>query len=117
MDRKLASIVAISFALVASSWMYAASTKDEVVPVLRASAIELVDDRGQVRAQIDVQEESVVLRLRDADGQIRVKLAASKDGSGLLLLDESTEPGVHMLAQEESSIALRQDGQSRQIRP
>lgn len=57
----------------------------------RASATELVDGNGQVRAQLNVDDDDgeVVLRLRDADGSIRVKLGASKDGSGLLLLDEA----------------------------
>jgi len=82
-----------------------------------ASAIELVDGSGQVRAQLDVQEASVVLSLRDADGQIHVKLAVSKDGSGLLPLDESTKLGVHMLVHEESSITVRQGGHTKQLRP
>jgi hypothetical protein len=67
--------------------------------VLRAQAIELVDDQGQVRAQLTVESSGeTVFRLRDATGTIRVKLAAAEDGSGLLLLDEATEPGVHLLA-------------------
>ena len=70
-----------------------------VAPVLRARAIELVDDRGLVRAQLDVEASGeVVFRLRDASGTIRVKIGASEDGSGLVLLDEATEPGIHMLA-------------------
>ena len=117
MKNWLVLVLSIALAASASSWIYAASTKAEVAPLLRVGAIELVDDRGEVRAQLDVQGQSVVLRLRDADGQIRVKLAASRDGSGLLLLDESTEPGVHMLAQQESSIAVRQGGQTKQLRP
>ena len=69
-----------------------------VAPVLRARAIELVDDRGLVRAQLDVEASGeVVFRLRDASGTIRVKIGAS-EGSGLVLLDEATEPGIHMLA-------------------
>lgn len=67
--------------------------------VVRAQAIELVDERGQIRAQLNVESNGeVVFRLRDAKGTIRVKLGASEDGSGLLLLNESTEPGVHILA-------------------
>ncbi|HEY7461005.1 MAG TPA: hypothetical protein VIC59_03915 [Gemmatimonadota bacterium] len=40
----------------------------------------------------------VAFRLLDQNGTIRVKLGASEDGSGLLLLDETTEPGVHVVA-------------------
>ena len=68
--------------------------------MLRARTIELVDGRGQVRAQIKVERPSreVVFRLRDQDGQVRVKLGAGRDGSGLLLLNEATEPGIQALA-------------------
>ena len=117
MDTKFLIGFAGCLAVVGSAWLYGARTETDVVPVVRAGAIELVDEQGQVRAQLNVSGEDVVLRLRDADGVIRVKLAASKDGSGLLLLDESTEPGVHMLAQQESTIAVRDDGEVRQIRP
>ena len=34
----------------------------------------------------------------DAKGEVRVKLGAGEDGSGLLLADQSTEPGLHILA-------------------
>lgn len=67
--------------------------------VLRAEAIELVDARGRVRAQLNVQSNGeVVFRLRDSTGTIRVKLGAGEEGSGLLLANEATEPGVHILA-------------------
>ena len=90
-----------------------------VAPVLRARAIELVDDRGLVRAQLDVESSGeVVFRLRDASGTIRVKLGASEEGSGLVLLDESTEPGVHMLAKRAgTSLTLKKGSQQQVIRP
>jgi hypothetical protein len=71
-----------------------------VVPdTLRARAIELVDERGRVRAQINVESSGeAVFRLRDGAGQVRVKLGADESGSGLLLLDGATEPAIHMLA-------------------
>ncbi len=68
-------------------------------PVLRGRRLELVDAAGQVRAQFDVEPGGeAVFRMRDAGGNIRVKLGAGSDGSGLLLLDETTEPGVQMIA-------------------
>jgi hypothetical protein len=71
-----------------------------VVPdTLRARAIELVDERGRVRAQINVESSGeAVFRLRDGAGQVRVKLGADESGSGLLLLDGATEPAIHMRA-------------------
>lgn len=88
--------------------------------VLRAEAIELVDAQGQTRAQLNVEPNGeAVFRLLDEQGTIRVKVGASEDGSGLLLLDESTEPGVHILAQSSgTSLTLTgTDGQQHIIRP
>ena len=70
-------------------------------PVVRASAVELVDARGVVRSRLNVEPEGeVVLRLMDRSGAIRVKLGAGESGSGLLLADETAQPGVHMVARK-----------------
>lgn len=89
----------------------------QTVPdVLRARAIELVDARGRVRAQFNVQSTGeVVLRLRDSTGTIRVKLGADEDGSGLLLANESTEPGVHILATRDRTLLSVQRGERKQV--
>ena len=99
----------------------------EVTPTLRGRALELVDDRGQIRSRLNVESSGeVVLRLLDQDGTIRVKLGAGEDGSGLLLADEETEPGVHIIARRSgtserpitTSITLRgAEGAERVIRP
>ena len=92
----------------------------QTVPdVLRARAIELVDDRGRVRAQLNVESSGeVVFRLRDSSGTIRVKLGASEDGSGLLLANEATEPGVHILAtRKATSVTLKRGERSQVIQP
>lgn len=70
-----------------------------VPAVLRAQRVELVDARGQVRASLEVAGDSeAVLRLRDSSGAIRVKIGGSTEGSGLVLYDDSTEPGVQVVA-------------------
>lgn len=99
----------------------------QIPSVIRAQAIELVSDRGQVRSRLNVETDGeVVLRLLDKNGTIRVKLGAGEDGSGLLLLDEATEPGIHMIARRSgtaakpttTSISLKRvDGQQRVIKP
>lgn len=67
--------------------------------VLRGRSLELTDAAGQVRAQFNVEPDGeAVFRLRDAKGTIRVKLGAGTDGSALLLIDETTEPGVQIVA-------------------
>jgi hypothetical protein len=88
--------------------------------VLRGQTLELVDARGQVRAQFNVESNgAAVFRMRDQTGSIRVKLGASRTGSGLLLNNNATEPGVHMLAQRGSaSLTLRNRvGRQRVLRP
>ena len=82
-----------------------AATAGEVAPVLRGRALELVDERGRVRAEIKVlpadpalkmpdgttgYPETVQLRLIDSKGGPNVKLVATEDGSGLVLGGESS---------------------------
>jgi hypothetical protein len=92
----------------------------QAVPsVLRAQVIELVDGRGRVRAQLNVESSGeVVFRLRDSSGTIRVKLGASEHGSGLLLANEATEPGVHILAKRNTtSLTVKRGERSHVITP
>jgi hypothetical protein len=96
------------------------ATAQSVPPILRARAIELVDDKGQVRAQFNVESSGeVVFRLRDGKGNIRVKLGASENGSGLVLLNDATELGVQILAEDTgTSLTLKGgDGKQRVIKP
>ena len=84
--------------------------------VVRARAIELIDGRGRVRAQLNVESSGeVVFRLRDSAGTIRVKLGASDEGSGLLLANEATEPGVHILANRRATSVALQRGAKRHV--
>ena len=68
--------------------------------VLRARALEIVDEQGRVRASLKVYPadpafrwedgrrgypETVMLRLITSDGRPNVKLAAKEDGAGILL--------------------------------
>lgn len=76
----------------------------EAPAVLRAQKIELVDSQGRVRASLEVVGDSEsVLRLRDSSGAIRVKLGGSRHGSGLVLYDDSTEPGVQLVARRRTT--------------
>ena len=76
-----------------------------VAPIVRAEAFELVDADGQVRSRLTIEESGqVVLRMLDETGNIRVKIGADADGSGLVLLNDSTEPGIQMLAQRDETV-------------
>jgi hypothetical protein len=75
-----------------------------VTPILRVQALELVDDRGRVRAELKVfpaqptlkmpdgttgYPESVLLRLISSGGAPNVKLTTTEDGAGLVIGGES----------------------------
>ena len=128
MQRFAIALTAINLVLLLFTIAQAGRTATQAVdPTLRGRVFELVDDRGQVRSRMNVEESGeVVLRLLDENGTIRVKLGAGEDGSGLLLADETTEPGIHMIARRRgtsdrpntTSITLRGEaGQPRVIRP
>jgi hypothetical protein len=106
------------------------ATADGVVPILRGRALEIVDERGQVRARINVEPagtmpdgksylEAVVFRLADPNGRIRVKVGADQDGSGLMLANDLQQPGVHMSAEGARSFlrVKNRDGREQVIMP
>jgi hypothetical protein len=97
--------------------------------VLRGRALEIVDERGRVRASIKVQPggttggrpypETVILRLIDPAGRPAVKLAGSEQGAGLSLVAESDS--IHVILKAEGASAsltlTNRDGQARLIKP
>jgi len=104
----------------------------DVPPVIRARALEIVDDRGRVRASLSVlpedpkvmwngkpYPETVLLRLITADGRPNVKLGASKSGAGLLIGGESNPTYVQVLADGGLSTVklINKDGVERLIKP
>jgi hypothetical protein len=87
--------------------------------VLRARGLEIVDARGRVRAQLkSYADGSVVLKFSDANGLLRAKLGGGATGSGLVLADETTEPGIHILAARDGTwVSLQRGDQRRVITP
>lgn len=78
---------------------------EDTAAVVRTRALELVDERGLVRASLQVEADGeVIFRLRDNTGALRVKLGANRAGSGLLLANGATEPGVHILSKNRGTI-------------
>jgi hypothetical protein len=103
-------------------------------PVLRGRALEIVDDRGRVRASIKIQPadptfkmpdgttgypETVLLRLISPQGRPNVKLGATERGAGLLLGGESDPTYVQILAKgPNTSLKLSdKDGREQLIKP
>ena len=122
MNRLALALTVINFALLIVVLAQSRAIANQTIPeVLHVRKLQLIDSRGVVRAQLNVEEASdnVVLRLMDHQGTIRVKLGASEDGSGLVLLNDLTELGVHLLAdQNGTSLTLtEQGGVKRVIQP
>ena len=89
------------------------AAQPDVIPVLRVRALEIIDQQGNVRAQIIVAPattmpdgqkypETTLLRLIDPNGRPAVKIAASVDGSGISLAGDSEKrewSGIQILAE------------------
>ena len=104
------------------------TTAQTVTPLLRARALELVDERNMVRVRLNVKESE--LNLFDKNGVIRVKLGAGEDGSGMVLSEGGTDASrgyVQIIARQTglsqsipttTSITLKgSDGRQRVITP
>jgi hypothetical protein len=105
-----------------------------VAPVLRGRALEIVDDQGRVRASITVfpadptvkmpdgttgYPETVLLRLIDDNGRPNVKIEANERGGGVGLGGKK-DPTYAMLFARGENAALRltnQDGGTQQFKP
>ena len=122
------NLVLLLFILFSSTVPALASTS--VSPVLRGRALEIVDDRGRVRASIKLHPahtfeptgkrypETVMLRLIDPNGRPEIKIGASVEGGGLSLVGVSDSTQVLLLADSSSLVRLKnRSGQERVIRP
>src|SRR5580765_2084653 len=127
----LGVLTAVNLGLVGYQSIHAPSPASSP-DVIRGRALEIVDDRGKVRASITLHPEdpkviwkgkpypeTVLLRLITADGRPNVKLGAGKNGAGLLIGGESDPTYVQVLAEgKETTLRLKnKDGRERVIQP
>src|ERR1041385_6993239 len=106
----------------------------DVAPVLRGRALEIVDERGRLRAMIKVfpadskvkmpdgtrgYPETVLLRLIDSKGGPNVKIAATEDGSAVNFGGESNPTHVQILARGSttSMTMVNKDGREHVVKP
>lgn len=101
---------------------------EQIAPVLRGRALEIVDAKGRVRASISVREpvtmdskfypETVLLRLTDPKSGPVVKLTASENASALGLSDDSNG-GVQIFAGDTGSFVKVVDktGREQTLKP
>ena len=133
-QRFLIALTVVNVATLAISLARPGAAADDVAPVLRGRALQIVDDRGRVRASITVfpadpavkmpdgttgYPETVLLRLINSKGGPNVKLATTEDGAGLVLGGESNPTHVQVLARgSTTSLKLtNKDGQVKLIAP
>ena len=103
-----------------------------VAPVLRAHALEIVDDQGRVRAEIKVlpaqptlkmpdgttgYPEAVQLRLINSQNSPHVKLVTTEDGSGLVLGGERGHTQLLSRGADPFIKIVTKDGRERTIKP
>ena len=122
------------FILMSTLFVANSATTPEISPVLRGRALEIVDDKGRVRAMIKVfpadpqvkmpdgttgYPETVLLRLIDSQGGPNVKIAATEDGSGISLVGEANPTCIQLMARGASpSVTMTtSDGKHHSINP
>jgi hypothetical protein len=98
-------------------------------PVLRGRALEIVDDRGRVRASISVlpagtqqngetSAETVLLRLITERGRPSVKVGASEQAAGVSLAGPTNTKDTYVILEAKgttSSLRLRNESGREQI--
>ena len=107
----------------------------DIAPVLRGRALEIVDDHGRVRAEIKVlaaqptfkmpdgtkgYPETVQLRLLDSQNGPHVKLGTTEDGSGLVLGGQTGTKGYTQLLSRGADPFIKivnKDGREQIIKP
>jgi hypothetical protein len=134
-QRLLVSVTVVNLLLLVFSLSQTrASVAAEAAPVLRGRGLEIVDDKGRVRASITIlpadptvrmpdgtmgYPETVLLRLIDSKGGPNVKIGATDRGSGLLIGGESDPTYVQILAEGPSTSLkmIDKDGREKLIKP
>jgi len=125
MNRSALVLTGVNLLAMLAFWSQLQIARAQAVPdMLRAKGLEIVDDRGIVRAQILVQPDDggVLFRLIDQQRKPLVKLGASADGSGLMLTGDPARQdwsGIQVLAKRGGSTMrlLNLDGKERIIKP
>jgi len=133
LQRLLVALTVVNVVLLTFSWAQPRTVAAQgVAPVLRGRALEIVDDRGRVRASIQVlpareqkdgslSYETVLLRLITEKGRPSVKIGASEESAGLALSGPSGTKDTYVQLGAKgnaSSLTLRnEDGREQILKP
>lgn len=107
---------------------------EEIAPVLRGRELQLVDQRGRIRAEIKVlpadpdvkmpdgttgYPETVLLRLISSQGRPNVKISATEDGSGMVLGGNENPTYIQLLSRGDRPLMklVNRDGKQQTIQP
>jgi len=122
---------AILFLLTLGQHLYPAFAQG-APPVLRGSALQIVDTQGRVRASLNVlpagkspngdpYPETVLLRLITERGRPSVKISASEQSAGLALVGPTGTKDTYVILEAkgtDASLKLRNEaGQEQVVRP
>jgi hypothetical protein len=132
LSRFLIILTTVNLAILLFTLVQLRPKIDEVAPVLRGHALQIVDDQGHVRASIAVlpaqpqpngetYPETVLLRLITEQGRPSVKIAASEETAGATFVGPSGTSNTYTTLQAKrtaSSLKLRdEDGGETLIQP
>jgi hypothetical protein len=133
-QRTLLAITIINVLLLLISVHRSGAVGTRELPVLRGRALEIVDERGRVRASLSIlpadstvkmpdgttgYPETVLLRLITSEGRPNVKIATTERGAGGLFSGQDDPTYVQILA-EGPRTAMKlsdRDGRVRVFRP
>ncbi len=131
-QRLLIVLTVVNLALLVFSLAQRRVVAQGVAPVLRGRALEIVDDRGRVRASIAVlaasvekdgerSAETVLLRLITELGRPSVKIGASEQEAGMALVGPTSTKNTYIqFAAKGTTSALRvrnEDGKEIIVKP
>ena len=121
-QRLLIALTVVNLVLLLSSLaLPRAAVAQDVAPVLRGRALEIVDEHGKVRASIKLYPadpnvkmpdgttgypEAVLLRLINSKGRPNVKIEATETGAGVMVGGESN-PTYALLSAKGTSTSLK----------
>ena len=133
-QRLLVTLTVLNAGAVMYSLAQSRPAAQEVAPVLRGRAFEIVDANGKVRASISIMPgdpkykmpdgtvgypETVLLRLINSKGKPTVKIAATEEGSGLGLGGDQDPAYIQMLANRRATTVklTDQSGKEQLLKP
>jgi hypothetical protein len=123
LSRFLVVLTTVNLAILLVTLLQLRPKIDEVAPVLRGRALQIVDEQGHVRASIPVlpaqaqangetYPETVLLRLITERGRPSVKISASEEMSGATLVGPSGTSNTYTTLQARrtaSSLKLKDE--------